>query len=259
MLGCLLGYVSGGILGRVLDQAIGVVEKRVDRRSPARFVAGTLGAIAGSHARPRARPARRVVRAGAVRGLGGRPGVVDLRLRRLTASSPVRARPCSSCSASRRDRSCAAQAFDARDGLFVDTSVVMDGQLLPLTRAGVLERRPHGRRASCSTRCRDSPTPTDDVKRRRARRGLETLDVLAPGRTRAPLRARRRVPGDPRGRRQAHRARPPPAAATAHERRSARRATRSCKACPRRNLRKLAQELTPSIGPGDYVRVALDA
>ena len=31
-----------------------------------------------------------------------------------------------------------AQAFDARDGLLVDTSVVMDGQLLALARAGVV-------------------------------------------------------------------------------------------------------------------------
>jgi len=31
-----------------------------------------------------------------------------------------------------------AQPFDARDGLLVDTSVLMDGQLLALARAGVV-------------------------------------------------------------------------------------------------------------------------
>ena len=76
-----------------------------------------------------------------------------------------------------------AQAFDARDGLLVDSSVVMDGQLLPLSRAGVLGGDLMVARFVLDE-VQGFADSTDDVKRRRARRGLETLEVL---------RARRRT------------------------------------------------------------------
>src|SRR5207245_276617 len=70
-----------------------------------------------------------------------------------------------------------AQPFDARDGLLVDSSVVMDGQLLPLTRAGVLSGDLMVARFVLDE-VQGFADATDDVKRRRARRGLETLDSL---------------------------------------------------------------------------------
>src|SRR5207244_12152059 len=70
-----------------------------------------------------------------------------------------------------------AQPFDSRDGVLVDSSVVMDGQLLPLTRAGVLSGDLMVARFVLDE-VQGFADATDDVKRRRARRGLETLDSL---------------------------------------------------------------------------------
>jgi uncharacterized protein YacL len=254
MLGCLLGYVSGGAFGRVLDKALGVVEKRVDRRSPARFVAGTLGAIAGSTlALVLVLPAALLVPvpfAVSMVGLASwifgyvgyrivaRQSEAVLELLGLSTRPLVRAQP-----------------FDARDGLLVDSSVVMDGQLLPLTRAGVLSGDLMVARFVLEEVQGFADSP-DDVKRRRARRGLETLDSL-------------RQEGDVRlfvlddevpeiaevdGKLIAL-ARRLQLRLLTNDGPLARNA--QLQGVPTTNLRKLAQELTPSIGPGDYVRVAL--
>jgi len=254
MLGCLLGYVSGGILGRLIDKALGVVEKRVDRRSPARFVAGTLGAIVGSTlALVLVLPAALFVPvpfAVSMVGLASwifgyigyrlvaRESEAVLELLGLSTRPLVRAQP-----------------FDARDGLLVDSSVVMDGQLLPLTRAGVLSGDLMVARFVLDE-VQGFADATDDVKRRRARRGLETLDSL-------------RREGDVRlfvlddeipeiaevdGKLIAL-ARRLQLRLLTNDGPLARNA--QLQGVPTTNLRRLAQELTPSIGPGDYVRVAL--
>src|SRR4051794_21617171 len=165
MLGCLLGYVSGGILGRVLDKAVGVVERRVDRRSPARFVAGTLGAIAGSAlALVLVLPVALLIPiplAVSIVGLASwifgyigyrvvaRQSEAVLEMLGLSTRPLVRA-----------------QAFDARDGMLVDSSVVMDGQLLPLSRAGVLSGEVMVARFVLDELQGFADSP-DDVKRRR--------------------------------------------------------------------------------------------
>jgi uncharacterized protein YacL len=254
MLGCLLGYVLGGIFGRSLDHAIDGVEKRVDRRSPARLVAGTLGALAGCmlalvlvvpfavFLEPRF-AFMFVGIAGWIFAWAGYRIVAHqseavLEMLGLSTRPLVRA-----------------QAFDQRDGLLVDTSVVMDGQLLPLSRAGVVGGDLMVPRFVLDE-LQGFADAADDVKRRRARRGLETLDVL---KNEGQLRVfvlDDEVPEvdevDAKllvlGRRLQLRL-------LTNDGPLARNA--ELQGIPTTNLRKLAQELTPSIGPGDYVRVAL--
>ena len=99
---------------------------------------------------------------------------------------------------------------------------------------------------------------TDDVKRRRARRGLETLDALRAGGERA--RSSCSTTRCPRSTRSTRKlialARRLQLRLLTNDGPLARNA--ELQGVPTTNLRKLAQELTPSIGPGDFVRVALD-
>ncbi len=254
MLGGLFGYVTGGILGRVLDRALGAVELRVSRQSPARVVAGTLGAIAGSALAlvltlpvalfvPVPVAAALVALASWIIGYTGyrivaRQSEAVLEMLGLSSRPLVRA-----------------QAFDARDGLLVDSSVVMDGQLLPLTRAGVLSGELMVARFVLDE-VQGFADSTDDVKRRRARRGLETLEVL---RQEADIRlfiVDDEVPehGEVDAKLIAL-ARRLQLRLLTNDGPLARNA--QLQGVPTTNLRKLAQELTPSIGPGDFVRVSL--
>src|SRR5262249_46266129 len=70
-----------------------------------------------------------------------------------------------------------AHAFDARDGLLVDTSVVMDGQLLALARAGGLGADLMVPRFVLDE-VQGFADSSDDTRRRRANRGLESLEAL---------------------------------------------------------------------------------
>ena len=148
-----------------------------------------------------------------------------------------------------------AQAFDARDGLLVDTSVLMDGQLLPLTRAGVVGGdlmvarfvldelqgfADSDRRREAAPR---APRPRDARRLLRTRTcALFVLDdeVVEHDEVDAKLVALARrlqlrlLTNDG------------PLARNAE-----------LQGVPTCNLRRLAQELAPSIGPGDFVRVAL--
>jgi uncharacterized protein YacL len=254
MLGCLLGYVSGGILGRVLDKALGVVERRVDRRSPARFVAGTLGAIAGSTlALVLVLPAALLVPVPVAVSLVGLAswifGYVGYRVVARQSEAVLELLGLSTRPLVR------VQAFDARDGLLVDSSVVMDGQLLPLTRAGVLSGDLMVARFVLDE-VQGFADASDDVKRRRARRGLEILDSL-----RQEGHVRLYVLDD-----EIPEIVEVDAKLIALARRLQLRLLTNdgplarnaeLQGVPTTNLRKLAQELTPSIGPGDFVRVSL--
>jgi uncharacterized protein YacL len=254
MLGCLFGYVAGGVLGRLLDRALGGLERRVDRSSPARMVAGTLGAIAGSALALvlvvpfalllSARVAVSIVALSAwILAWAGfrvvaRQSEAVLEMLGLSTRPLVRA-----------------QAFDARDGLLVDTSVVMDGQLLPLSRAGVLGGDLMVARFVLDE-LQGFADATDDVRRRRARRGLEVLEALrAEGNVRVfvlddevPEHAEVDAKLIALARRLQIRL-------LTNDLPLARNA--ELQGVPSCNLRKLAQELTPSIGPGDFVRVAI--
>jgi uncharacterized protein YacL len=254
ILGCLFGYVTGGMFGRVLDGALGRVEARVDRRSPARLVAGTLGAIVGTALAlvivlpavlfvPVPIAAALVALAAWIFGYVGyrvvaRQSEAVLEMFGLSSRPLVRA-----------------QAFDARDGLLVDSSVVMDGQLVPLARAGVIAGDLMVARFVLDE-VQGFADSTDDVKRRRARRGLELLESL-----RSDANVRMFILDDEI---------PEHAEVDAKLIALARRLqlrlltndgplarNAQIQGVPTTNLRKLAQELTPTIGPGDFVRVSL--
>jgi uncharacterized protein YacL len=254
MLGCLLGYVSGGALGRVLDKAVGIVEARVDRRSPARIVAGMLGAISGcALALLLVIPAALLIPIPLAVSLVGLAswilGYVGYRIVAHQSEAVLERLGLSSRPLVR------AQAFDARDGLLVDSSVVMDGQLLPLTRAGVLSGDLMVARFVLDE-VQGFADSTDDVKRRRARRGLETLDALRhEGNSRLYV-LDDELPEIPEvDAKLIALARRLQLRLLTNDGPLARNA--QLQGVPTTNLRKLAQELTPSIGPGDFVRVSL--
>jgi uncharacterized protein YacL len=254
MLGCLFGYVTGGVLGRQLDRALGDVERRVAQRSPARVVAGTLGVLAGS-------TLALVLVVPVVLFLDGGLAVSFVALitwifayagYRIVAHQSEAVLEMLGLSSRPLIR---AQAFDARDGMLVDTSVIMDGQLLPLTRVGVLGGDLMVARFVLDELQGFADAP-DDVKRRRARRGLETLDALKNEGIARVYVLDDEVPEH----------REVDAKLIALARRLQLRLLTNdgplarnaeLQGVPTCNLRRLAQELTPSIGPGDFVRVAL--
>jgi uncharacterized protein YacL len=254
MLGCLFGYVTGGVLGRLLDSALGVAERRVDRRSPARLVAGTLGAIAGSalalvlvlpfallldaHLAVSVVALAAWVLAWAGYRIVAYQAEAVLEMLGLSTRPLVRA-----------------QAFDVRDGVLVDTSVVMDGQLLPLTRARVLGGDLMVARFVLDE-LQGFADASDDVKRRRARRGLETLEALRnEGNVRLFVLDDEVPEHNEVDAKLIALARRLQLRMLTNDGPLARNA--ELQGVPTCNLRKLAQELTPSIGPGDYVRVSL--
>jgi len=176
MLGCLAGYVGGGVIGRLLERAVGAVERRVERVPPAQVVAGALGAIGGGMAAILiAVPIVWLVPGGlgiplagllvwvslwiGFRVVGGRSAAM-LEMLGLSSRPLVRA-----------------QAYDAHDGLLLDSSVIMDGQLLGLARAGLLggDLMVPGFVLHEVQGFADAP---DEARSRRAHRGLETLEVI---------------------------------------------------------------------------------
>ncbi len=131
----------------------------------------------------------------------------------------------------------------------------MDGQLLPLTRAGVVGGDLMVARFVLDE-VQGFADSSDDSKRRRARRGLETLDAL-----RTEGCARVFVLDD-----EVPEHREVDAKLIALARRLQLRLltndgplarSAEMQGVPTCNLRKLSQELAPSLGPGDFVRVAL--
>ncbi len=254
ILGCLFGYVAGGLLGRTLDRAFGAVERKVDRGSPARVLAGMLGALVGAvlalvlilPAALLGPPQLAVAIAGLTAWIFGWLGyrIVARQSEAFLEMIGLSTRPL-----------VRAQAFDSRDGFLVDTSVVMDGQLLPLTRAGVINGDLMVARFVLDE-VQGFADASDDVRRRRARRGLETLDVLQRDGNVRLLVLDDEIPEHAEV----------DAKLVALARRLQLRLLTNdgplsrnaeLQGVPTCNLRKLAQELTPSIGPGDFVRVSI--
>jgi uncharacterized protein YacL len=254
MLGCLFGYVTGGALGRLLERALGVVERQVEQRSPARLLAGTLGALAGAAlALVLVVPVAIFVPIPlAVSLIGLASWILAYVGYRVVAHQSEAVLEMLGLSTRPLVR---AQAFDARDGLLVDSSVVMDGQLLPLARAGVLAGNLMVPRFVLDE-VQGFADAVDDVKRRRARRGLETLDAL---RAEADIRLfvlDDEIPEHPEvDAKLVALARRLQLRLLTNDGPLARNA--QIQGVPTTNLRKLAQELTPTIGPGDFVRVSI--
>jgi uncharacterized protein YacL len=254
MLGCLVGYVGGGVIGRLLERAVGEVERRVERIPAAQVVAGALGAIGGGLAAMLlAVPIVLLVPGGlgiplagllvwvslwlGFRVVGGRSAAM-LEMLGLSTRPLVRA-----------------QAYDAHDGLLVDSSVIMDGQLLGLARAGLLggDLMVPGFVLNEVQGFADAP---DAARARRAHRGLETLEVIKRD---GPVRVF--VLDD-----EVPELAEVDAKLAALARRLELRLLTNDAALARIaelqgvvtcNLRRLALELAPTIMPGDLVRVAL--
>jgi uncharacterized protein YacL len=148
-----------------------------------------------------------------------------------------------------------AQAYDAHDGLLVDSSVIMDGQLLGLARAGLLggDLMVPG---FVLTEVQGFADSADAARSRRAHRGLETLEVIKRD---GPVRVF--VLDD-----EVPELAEVDAKLAALARRLELRLLTNDSALARVaelqgvatcNLRRLAIELAPAIVPGDLVRVAL--
>jgi uncharacterized protein YacL len=254
VLGCLLGYVTGGTFGRLIERALGVVERRVATRSPAQFIAGTLGAIVGGALAllltlPFALLLEPTV-AAPMAGLSvwilgwlgfrvlSRESVAVLESLGMSTRPLVRA-----------------NAFDARDGLLVDTSVLMDGQLLALARAGVVGGDLMVARFVLDELQGFADSP-DETRRRRARRGLDTLEVLErEGVSRVFILDDEVVEYDAVDAKLVALARRLQLRLLTNDGPLARSA--ELQGVPTCNLRRLAQELSPAVLPGDFVRVAL--
>ncbi len=177
MVGCLIGYVGGGVLGRLLEHAAGEVEDRADCLPAAQVVGGALGALLGAIAGLIAAAPLLLlipVRIGAgVVGLVvwcamylgmrivGQRSVAVLEMLGLSTRPLVRSEP-----------------FDARDGMLVDTSVLMDGQLLTLAQTGLLGADLLVARFVLDE-LQGFADAADPVKARRARGGQEALAELS--------------------------------------------------------------------------------
>lgn len=182
ILGCLVGYLGGGLLGRLLERAIGVVERRVDRlplpQVLAGMVGGGVGALLGvTMAVPIVvyLPAGlSIPTAGIVVWLSMYLGfrIAARKSEELFAMAGLSTRPL-----------VRARPYDDTEGFLVDSSAVMDGQLLPLSRSGLFRDDLLVPRFVLDEL--QGMADAGDERGRRARRGLETLEVL---RREAPLR-----------------------------------------------------------------------
>jgi uncharacterized protein YacL len=148
-----------------------------------------------------------------------------------------------------------AQPFDARDGLLVDSSVVMDGQLLPLTRAGILGSDLLVPRFVLDE-VQGFADAADDQKRRRAQRGLEALEHLQKDGPARMFVLDDELPelGDVDAKLVAL-ARRLQLRLLTNDGPLSRNA--ELQGVPTCNLRKLVQDISPTIVPGDFVRVAI--
>ena len=254
VLGCLVGYVAGGFFGRILDRALGAVERRVEAKSPAQFIAGTLGAIAGGAlALVLVLPFALLLPVRVAAPIAGLAawimGWLGFRILSRESVAVLEAFGMSTRPLVR------AQAFDARDGLLVDTSVLMDGQLLALARAGVVGGDLMVARFVLDE-LQGFADSSDDTRRRRARRGLESLQVLErEGVSRVFVLDDEVVEHDAVDAKLVALARRLQLRLLTNDGPLARNA--ELQGVPTCNLRRLAQELAPAIVPGDFVRVAL--
>ncbi|HEY7439388.1 MAG TPA: PIN domain-containing protein [Acidimicrobiia bacterium] len=175
ILGCLTGYLAGGLLGRMLQRAAGVAERTVDRVPLPTLLAGVVGGGVGAligltlavpvvvFVRPEVALPVGALAMWACMYLGFR--VAGHRSDELFALVGLSTRPLVQ-----------AQRFEDSDGFLVDTSAVMDGQLLPLARSGLF-RDDLMVPAFVLDELQGMADAGDD-RSRRARRGLETLETL---------------------------------------------------------------------------------
>ena len=175
MLGCLAGYIVGGFLGRLLERAVGVAERSAERVPIPQLLCGILGGGLGgvvglAVALPLAlliEPAIGLPAGGIALWLCMYLGyrIASHRTEELFAMIGLSTRPL-----------VRARAYDDADGFLVDSSAVMDTQLLPLCRSGLFRDDLLVPRFVLDEL--QGMADAGDERGRRARRGLETLDVL---------------------------------------------------------------------------------
>lgn len=171
-MGALVGYVAGGVVGRQLRRAMGTFEAQVARAPAHQLLAGVVGAGALAVVSALiALPAVVLVPAPwgwPVFGLLVWIGVYEgFQIGAAKSADLLEL-------AGLRPHSATARAGDA---VLVDTSAVIDGRLLDVTEAGFL----HGTLLVprfVLDELQGIADAADDARRRRGRRGLETLDVL---------------------------------------------------------------------------------
>ena len=254
MLGCLVGYVGGGIFGRLLERAVGAVERSTAKLPAPQFLAavagGTVGTLAGALL---GAPAAALIPEPTGWLLGGMlvfvAGWLGLRVairksEELFALAGLSTRPLVRTT-----------PYGASEGAVVDSSAAMDGQLLPLAKAGLLEGDLFVPRFVLDE-LRGLADGGDNARARRARLGLETLDVL---RSETGLRVRvlddelpQFAEVDAKLVALAKRLELRLLTTDAHLARSA-----SIQGVATCNLRQLAADLWPARKPGDVLSVAL--
>ena len=171
-MGALVGYVAGGVVGRQLRRAMGTFEAQVARAPAHQLLAGVVGAGALAVVSALiALPAVVLVPAPwgwPVFGLLVWIGVYEgFQIGAAKSADLLEL-------AGLRPQSSTARAGEA---VLVDTSAVIDGRLLDVTEAGFL----HGTLLVprfVLDELQGIADAADDTRRRRGRRGLETLDVL---------------------------------------------------------------------------------
>jgi uncharacterized protein YacL len=175
MLGCLAGYILGGFLGRLLERAVGVAERKAERVPIPQLLCGILGGgLGGVMGMAIALPLALLIEPAIGLPTGGLAlwlcmyigyRIASHRTEELFAMIGLSTRPL-----------VRARAYDDTDGFLVDSSAVMDTQLLPLCRSGLFRDDLLVPRFVLDEL--QGMADAGDERGRRARRGLETLDVL---------------------------------------------------------------------------------
>jgi len=177
-LGACLGYVLGGAVGRLLRRAMHSVEQEVERAPAAQLLVGTLGGAAtGVIAALIGAPAVALIPqpwgwpvAGLFVWMGVYSGftIASRKSEELLALLGLSTRPL-----------VRASRYGNDDGgaLLLDTSAVMDLRLLEVAKAGFLRSELLVPRFVIDE-LQSYADAQDETRRRRGRRGLETLDAL---------------------------------------------------------------------------------
>jgi uncharacterized protein YacL len=180
ILGSSIGYVIGGIVGREVESAYRSAEDRLSEVAFTDILLGTLGLVAGLVIAALVTLPLRFV---------GQPTVglivsvliyvvlayTGLRIALVKRASVRAAFP--RLDPDREDEQDALEGASARIPKYLDTSAVIDGRFVELSRAGLLERPvrvPRFVLAELQTLA-DS---ADDMRRARGRRGLDLLESL---------------------------------------------------------------------------------
>ena len=173
MLGACTGYVTGGLLGRLLRRVAARFEREIDRAPAIALVAGAIGALVAAMI-------GLVVGVVAVVLLPGRWGYPVLGLAAwvgVYAGFQAGARKGAELLDVLRTSTSVLPEALGPDIVLIDSSAAIDGRLLTLARAGFLQGVLAVPRFVLDE-LQGLSDSSDPTRRRRARRGLETLEAL---------------------------------------------------------------------------------